>query len=157
MSAIERKLAEMGLTLPPAREFPSANRRGCVQVGSILFVSGHGPHGAIPGVKDVGKLDGEITVEEGYLAAKAAALCILATLKDHLSDLDRVERVVRLFGMVNSTPDFDRHPAVIDGASDLFYALWGPERGRHARSAIGMANLPRRMPVEINGEFEVKI
>lgn len=155
MGKIETKLQAMGLKLPEPRKFPSPNRRGCVRVGTVLFVSGHGPHHPDMAVKEHGKLGANTSVEEGYQAAKAAALAILATLKAEAGDLDNVKRVVRLFGMVNSTPDFGDHPKVIDGASDLFFDLFGPEHGCHARSAVGMAGLPRGQVVEINGEFEL--
>jgi enamine deaminase RidA (YjgF/YER057c/UK114 family) len=108
-------------------------------------------------IRDHGKLGADLTTEEGYIAAKSAALTILATVKAEVGDLDNVKRVVRLFGMVNSTPDFGDHPKVIDGASDLFYELFGPTYGCHARSAVGMAGLPRGQAVEINAEFELKI
>ena len=152
---IEARLAAMGLTLPEPRQFPSPNRRGCVRVGDVMFVSGHGPHH--PGMDIVrrGKLGAELTVGQGYEVAKACGLSILATLRAELGDLDRIRRVVRLLGMVNSTPDFELMPKVVDGASDLFFELFGPERGSHARAAVGMASLPRQQPVEINGEFEV--
>ena len=90
------------------------------------------------------------------MAARIAALAILSTVKQEVGDLDRVRRVIRLFGMVNCTADFPDMPAVIDGASDLFFDLFGPEYGCHARSAVGQVNLPRGQPIEINGEFEVK-
>ena len=97
-----------------------------------------------------------MTVEEGWLAARVAALAMLSTVKVEVGALDQIRRVIRLFGMVNCTPDFPDMPAVIDGASDLFFELFGPEYGCHARSAVGQVNLPRGQPVEINGEFEVK-
>jgi enamine deaminase RidA (YjgF/YER057c/UK114 family) len=156
MSLIEDRLKAMGLTLPPTRKFPSPNRRGCVRVGNVIFVSGHGPHHPDMQCRHTGKLGADMTVAEGKLAARVAALAILATVKQEVGDLDRVHRVIRLFGMVNCTPDFPDMPAVIDGASDLFYELFGPEYGCHARSAVGQVNLPRGQPVEINGEFEVK-
>ena len=156
MSAIEEKLKAMGLTLPPPRKFPSPNRRGCVRVGNIIFVSGHGAHHPDMKWREAGKLGADITVEEGNMAARIAALAILSTVKQEVGDLDRVRRVIRLFGMVNCTADFPDMPAVIDGASDLFFELFGPEYGCHARSAVGQVNLPRGQPIEINGEFEVK-
>jgi enamine deaminase RidA (YjgF/YER057c/UK114 family) len=155
MSEIEEKLKMLGYTLPPPRKFPSPNRCGCVRVGPILYVSGHGPHHPEMKIKDHGKLGAGLTVEEGYAAAKSAALTILATVKGEVNDLDRVKRVVRLFGMVNATPEFADHPKVIDGASDLMLELFGPVYGCHARSAVGMAGLPRGQAVEINGEFEL--
>jgi enamine deaminase RidA (YjgF/YER057c/UK114 family) len=155
MSVIEDRLHALGFTLPAPRQFPSPNRRGCVRVGSILFVSGHGPHHPGMNIREHGKLGHDMTIEEGYAAARVAALTILATVKGEAGDLDKVRRVIRLFGMVNSTPDFGDHPRVIDGASDLLFELFGPEYGCHARSAVGMAALPRGQAVEINGEFEL--
>ena len=102
-----------------------------------------------------GRFGVDITLEEGYATARAVALTMLATVKAHCGSLDRVTRVLRLFGMVNCTPDFDQPPQVIDGASDLLYELFGPERGYHARSAVGHISLPRGIAVEINGEFEI--
>jgi enamine deaminase RidA (YjgF/YER057c/UK114 family) len=156
MSVIEDKVKAMGHGLPPAFKFPNPNRTGCVVVGSIVFVSGHGRDLTGPGVKAIGKVGRDLTPEEGYAAARAVALSMLASLKQELVDLDRLKRVIRLFGMVNAAPGFDRMPQVIDGASDFFYELFGPQYGKHARSAVGMAELPHGIPVEINGEFELK-
>ena len=158
MGMIEDKLAKMGLALPPVHPYPSPNRIPCVQVGNILFLGGHSTarHPLMLGAKNTGKVGSEVTEQEASVAARAVALQILATLKAHLGDLDRVKRVVRLHGMVNSAPGFERQFAVIDGASDLFYELWGPERGAHARSAVGVAELPRRSVLEIVGEFEIR-
>lgn len=156
MSAIEDKLKELGLELPAPKVFDKPNRTGCVQVGNILYVSGHARElGDLPGAKRRGKVGSEISEADGYITARAVALGILSTLKAHTGDLDRVKRVVRLFGMVNAAPNFERMAHVIDGASDLFYEVFGPESGQHARSAVGVAELPHRAPVEINGEFEM--
>jgi len=156
MSAIEEKIKSMGCTLPTPFKFPNPNRTGCVVVGSVVFVSGHGRDLGGPGVKGQGKLGRDVTVAEGYATARAVALSMLASLKQELGNLDRIKRVVRLFGMVNVAPGFDRMPQVIDGASDFFYELLGPKAGQHARTAVGMAELPHGIPVEINGEFELK-
>jgi enamine deaminase RidA (YjgF/YER057c/UK114 family) len=155
MGAIEDKLAAMGLTLPPPRQYVSPNRRGCVRVGNLLFVSGHGAHHPGMNHRHKGKLGADMTTEEGKLSAKVAALNILATVKKEVGDLDNVKRVIRLFGMVNCTPGFAEPPQVIDGASDLFFELFGPEYGCHARSAVGQVNLPRGGCVEIASELEV--
>jgi enamine deaminase RidA (YjgF/YER057c/UK114 family) len=155
MSAIETKLAAKGLALPKPFVFPNPNRTGCVLVGAIVYVSGHGRDLVGPGIKPAGKVGRDLTLEEGYAAARAVGLQILASLKQELGDLDRIKRVIRLFGMVNAAPGFDRMPQVIDGASDLFYELLGPVHGKHARSAVGMHELPHGIPVEINGEFEI--
>lgn len=151
---IESRLRRLGLALPRPHEFPNPNRIGCVRTGPLLYVSGH-PPAERPDVKMRGKVTGDVSEAEGVRAAEAAAINILATVKQHLGTLDRVHRVVKLFGMVNSSPGFERQFAVIDGASDLFLKLWGPERGRHARSAVGMAELPRGIPVEIEAILEV--
>ena len=157
MSAIESKLAKMGLRLPPVHPYPSPNRIPCVQVGNILFLGGHSTarHPLLLGAKNTGKVGTEVSEQEAYVAARAVALQILASIKAQVGDLDRIKRVIRLHGMVNSAPGFEKQFAVIDGASDLFFELWGPERGAHARSAVGVAELPRRSILEIVGEFEL--
>lgn len=155
-AGVRARLEAMGFGLPAPRQFPSPNRRGCVQVGDVAFLSGHGPHHDGMDIIRAGKLGADLTVEQGYQAAQAAALAMLSTLEQFLGDLDRVERVVRLLGMVNCAPHFEQMPQVIDGASDLFFDLFGPEQGRHARAAVGMASLPRNQPVEITGEFQIR-
>jgi len=156
MGVLEDRVKAMGYSLPAAFKFPNPNRTGCVVVGSLVFVSGHGRDlPGLDGVKRAGKVGRDVSLEEGYATARAVALSILASLKQELGDLDRVKRVVRLFGMVNAASGFDRMPQVIDGASDFFYELFGPKYGQHARSAVGMAELPHGIPVEINGEFEL--
>ena len=157
MGLIEGKLTRMGLRLPQVYAYPSANRIPCVQVGEILYLGGHSTarHPLMLGAKNTGKVGSEVTEQEAYVAARAVALQILASIKAHCGDLDRVKRVLRLFGMCSCTPDFAQQPQVIDGASDLFFELWGPEFGKHARSAVGHVALPRGIAVEINGEFEL--
>lgn len=122
----------------------------------MAFLSGHGPHHDGMDIVRAGKLGSDLTVEQGYRAAQASALAMLATLEEFLGDLDRIVRVVRLLGMVNCAPDFEQMPQVIDGASDLFFELFGPDQGCHARAAVGMASLPRNQPVEISGEFQIR-
>jgi enamine deaminase RidA (YjgF/YER057c/UK114 family) len=156
MSVIEDKIKAMGYTLPEPFKFPKPNRTGCVVVGSIIYASGHGRNMTGPNVKMKGKVGRDVTIEEGYATARAVALSILASLKQEIGDLDRVKRVIRLYGMVNVAPGFDRMPEVIDGASDFFYEVFGPKAGQHARTAIGVAELPHGIAVEINGEFELK-
>ena len=153
MAQVEAKLAEMRLELPtpPA---PVANYVRAVRTGNLVFVSGHGP------TRDgqylfQGKVGTERTVEEGYEAAKLVMLNCLSSLKQEIGDLDRVKRVVKLLGMVNCTPDFGDQPKVVNGASDLLVALYG-ERGRHARSAVGMGSLPGGITVEIEMIVEVE-
>jgi len=154
---IETRLHALGYTLPPPFVFPKNNRTGCTQAGNILYLSGHGLDlPALPGVRQTGKFGVDISIDEGYATARAVAQTMLATIKAHCGSLDRVQRVLRLFGMVNCTPDFLQPPQVIDGASDLLFELFGPEAGCHARSAVGHVSLPRGIAVEINGEFEIK-
>ena len=151
---IEEKLSAMGYNLPAPFRFPNPNRCGCVVAGFLVLVSGHGKAlPALPGVKQRGKLGADVSIEEGYATARAVALSMLSSLKAAVGDLDRIARVGRLFGMVNVSPGFEQMPAVIDGASDFFYELFGPEAGQHARTAVGMAELPDGIAVEINGEF----
>ncbi len=153
MGKAEVKLRQMGYELPAPFTFPKNNRIGCTQAGNILYLSGHGLDlPKLPKVRQTGKFGVDITVEEGYATARAVALTMLATIKAHCGDLDRVKRVLRLFGMCNCTGDFTQQPQVIDGASDLFFELFGSP---HARSAVGHAALPRGIAVEINGEFEL--
>ena len=158
MGAIETRLKQMGLELPQTHPYPSPNRTSAVRAGNVLYLSGHGTgRQKMPlGIRPFGKVGREVSEREGYLCAKSVALCMMASIKKAVGDLDRVKRVIRLYGMVNCAPDFDRHMAVIDGASDLFYALWGPEYGQHARAAVGIASLPRGAVLEIMGEFELQ-
>ena len=152
---IETRLAAMGLTLPEPRQFPSANRRGCVRVGAVMFVSGHGPHH--PGMDIVrrGKLGAELTVEQGYEVARACGLSMLATLRAELGDLDRVAGILKVVGFINSAPTFEGQAQVLDGASDLFVELFG-DAGRHSRSAPGMAALPGNIAVIVECVAEIK-
>ena len=153
MGQVESKLEAMGLQLPtpPA---PVANYVRAVRSGNLVFVSGHGPSrdGAF---QYQGKVGEDLDVETGYQAARLVMLNCLASLKEEIGELDRVRRIVKLLGMVNAVPDFGQQPEVINGASDLLTALYG-ERGRHARSAVGMGSLPRGIPVEIEMIVEVE-
>lgn len=159
MAEIEDKLAAMGLVLPAPLAlppnillpFPFVNVRG-----DTAFISGHGPQnddGSVAG--PFGRVGEKVTLEDGKLLARKTALSILASLKRELGDLDRVREWRRVFGMVNCIAGFTQTPAVINGFSELILDLFGPERGRHARSAIGVAALPFDIAVEI--EAEVKI
>lgn len=159
MANIESRLIALGLTLPPAFTPP----RGVVLpfvnvrlIGNRAVIAGHGPQSPEgPLAKPLGKVGGELTPEQGYFAARLTALSMLGSLERALGDLDRVSHWVRVFGMVNSAPGFVQQPAVINGFSDLILELWGPEAGAHARSAVGMAELPFGMPVEIEGEVQI--
>ena len=156
---VERKLEQMGLTLPEPMSMPAGVRLPFPWVrvrGNRVYVSGHGPQRvdgsiAVP----LGKVGLDLTPEQGYAAARLVGLSILASLKRELGDLDRVTAWLRLFGMVNSAPGFKAQPAVINGCSDLILELYGPEAGAHARSAVGLFELPFGIPVEIEAEVEI--
>ncbi len=140
---------ELGIVLPePAR--PVATYVRYVHTGNLLFISGTGPG---PDIRP-GKLGADMSVEEGYAAARSTGLSILATAKDALGNLDRIKRLVKVLGMVNATPDFTDHPRVINGCSDLFVEVFG-ESGYGSRSAVGFVSLPTGIPVEIECTFEV--
>lgn len=157
MSKIENRLAEMGLTLPAPLVLPSPNRTSAVQIGEILYVSGHGAQLLEDeSVKRRGKVDLDISEDEAYATARALALKMIATVKHHVNDLDRVARVVKILGMINAHPDFERQNVVLNGASDLFYEVFGEEIGCHARSSVGVDGLVGRQPVEIEGVFHIK-
>ncbi|MCU1455062.1 MAG: Translation initiation inhibitor [Acidimicrobiales bacterium] len=145
MSRIGSRLDELGIVLPAAFA-PAANYVPCSRSGSLLYVSGHGPMGDDGMV--VGKVGADLTLEQGVQAARSTALSLLATLLGELGDLDRVTRIVKVFGMVNAAPGFGQMPAVIDGCSDLLVEVFG-DAGRHARSAVGLAELPFGIAVEI--------
>lgn len=159
MSKIEAKLEAMGLQLPAPMKLPKPMKLPFAWVrvhGNRAFISGHGPlklDGSL--AHPLGKVGAEVSVEEGYQAARLVALNILASLKRELGDLDRVTCWVRVFGMVNSASGFTQQPSVINGFSDLILELWGPEAGAHARSAVGMASLPLDIPVEIEAEVDI--
>lgn len=149
----EARLAELGIELPPPPN-PVANYVNGVRTGNLIFLAGKGPKRA-DGSEIHGKIDTDVSIEEGYEAARITAINQLAVLKEMLGDLNKVKRVVKVLGMVNSDPDFIQQPAVINGFSDLIVEVFG-ERGRHARAAVGMASLPRGQSVEIEMIVEVK-
>ena len=152
MTPIESKLAELGITLPTPTP-PVANYVPVVRTGNLLFVSGQV---SIDGTGTIatGKLGAGLDVEAGRVAAKLCAINILAQVKAAVGDLEKVVRVVKLVGFVNSAPDFTDHPKVINGASDLFVEVLG-DKGRHARSAVGIAALPFNAAVEVEAVVEV--
>jgi enamine deaminase RidA (YjgF/YER057c/UK114 family) len=152
MPQVEDRLAELGLEIPEPPP-PLANYVAAVRTGNLVFVAGHGPR------RDgeyayVGKLGEDLAVQEGYDAARVVILNCLASLKAEIGDLDKVRRIVKMLGMVNSATGFHEQPAVINGASDLLVELFG-DKGRHARSAVGMAALPMGIAVEIELVVEV--
>ena len=152
MSKVEEKLASMGHTIP-ASPAPVANDLPAMRSGNLVFLSGVAHKGG-DGTTITGKLGSDRSVEEGYEAAQRCALNLLANLKKTIGDLDKVTQIVKLLGMVNSAPDFTDHPKVINGASDLFVEAFG-DKGRHARSAVGMGALPMNISVEIEAIVEV--
>ncbi|GGE49793.1 RidA family protein [Actibacterium pelagium] len=153
MSAIQDRLEALGLTLPDAPA-PAANYVPFVQVGPLLHVSGQ--ISARDGALITGKLGADLDVEQGAEAAKCCALSLLAQARAACDgDLDRVQRLVKLVGFVNSTPEFDQQPAVINGASDLMVEVLG-DAGRHARSAVSAASLPFGVAVEIEAIFQIR-
>ncbi|MCH7746375.1 MAG: RidA family protein [Chloroflexi bacterium] len=154
MSVIEDKLKELGITLPDTPP-PMANYVPGVRTGNLLYLSGLGPANRPDGTTPAGKLGKDMSVEEGYEAARLTGINILARLKGELGDLGRVKRVVKLLSMVNTTPDFTQQPAVANGCSDLMVEVFG-DKGRHARSAVGMNSLPNNIPVEIEIIVEVE-
>jgi enamine deaminase RidA (YjgF/YER057c/UK114 family) len=149
----EARLKEKGLLLPQQPK-PVANYVPTVRVGNLLFVSGHGPFNDGK-IKMAGKLGRDLTVDEGYLVARSVGLNCLASIKAAIGSLDKVNRFVKLLGMVNCTEDFKEQPKVINGCSDLLVELFG-EAGKHARSAVGMQALPFEIPVEIEMIVEVE-
>ena len=147
---IDQRLQELGIVLPePVR--PVAAYVRYVQTGNLLFISGTGPGPEIP----TGKLGADMSLEDGYAAARSTGLSILATAKDALGDLNRIKRLVKLLGMVNATPDYTDHPLVINGCSELFVEVFG-ESGYGTRAAVGFVSLPGGIPVEIECTFEVE-
>jgi enamine deaminase RidA (YjgF/YER057c/UK114 family) len=160
MARIEERLAALGLDLPPPLKLPPGAVlpfKAVRIVGRRAFISGHGPQDAEGSIaRPVGKVGDQLSIEQGYAAARLTALSILGSLQRTLGDLDRIAAWVRVFGMVNSAPGFNRQPLVINGFSDLILEVFGPEAGQHSRSAVGMAELPWDIPVEIEGEVELK-
>jgi enamine deaminase RidA (YjgF/YER057c/UK114 family) len=151
VSKIEARLAELGYTLPPPP--PVGNYLPATRSGNLMFMAGVGSRRA-DGSRIAGKLGADLTVEQGYEAARWCALNLLARIKAELGDLDRVGRILKVVGMVNSAPNFGEQARVVDGASDLFVDLFG-ERGRHARSAPGMGALPSNTAVIVDCVIEV--
>ncbi|MFD2933153.1 RidA family protein [Spirosoma flavum] len=149
----EKAFAETGLSLPPAPQ-PLGVYKPYLIDGKYLYISGHGP------VQDdksliTGRVGADLDIEQGKLAARQVGLTILSTIKTNLGSLDRVKRVIKVLGMVNCTADFERHPYVINGCSELFAAVWGADNGVGVRSAVGMGSLPGNIPVEVEALFEL--
>jgi len=156
---IEARLATLGLKLPPPLVVAPHVRLPFAFVrvaGTRAYIAGHGPIGTDGRVaRPLGKVGIDLTVEQAYEAARLTALAILGSLQRTLGDLDRITSWLRIFGMVNAAPGFTDLPTVINGCSDLILEVYGTERGVHARSAVGLAELPFNIPVEIEGEVEI--
>ena len=152
MSA-DAKIVELGLELPPAPA-PMGVYKPIVITGNLAYLSGHGPVQS-DGTLMTGRVGDDLDLDAGYQSARQVGLTMLATLRANLGSLDRVQRVIKVLGMVNCTPDFPDHPKVINGCSDLLIEVFG-ENGKHARSAVGMGSLPGQIPVEIEMIVEIK-
>jgi enamine deaminase RidA (YjgF/YER057c/UK114 family) len=151
----EQRLRDRGIALPRIAPVPGINNVFAVRTGNLVFLSGLGPR-RFEGGFETGKVGRDVTVEQAYQHARLTGLGLLSVLRDFLGgSLDPVVRVVKVFGMVNAMPEFTEHPRVINGCSDLFVEVFGEERGRHARTAVGMASLPFGITVEIEAIFEV--
>lgn len=150
----EEKLNSLGLPLPPPPK-PLGVYKPFLIVGNTVYVSGHGT------VKEdgsliIGRIGKDLDIEAGKMAARQVGLAILATLRHNLGSLDKIERVIKVLGMVNAVSDFEKHPYVINGCSELFAEIWGQEKGVGVRSAVGMGTLPDNIPVEIEAQFLLK-
>jgi enamine deaminase RidA (YjgF/YER057c/UK114 family) len=150
----DARFAELNLALPPAPK-PVGVYKPIVVVGDLAYLSGHGPLRPDKSLI-TGKVGADLSLEEGKLAARQVGLALLATLKAQLGTLTRVRRIIKVLGMVNAVPGFQEHPTVINGASELFAAVWGPDDGVGARSAVGMGSLPANIAVEIEMIVELK-
>jgi len=149
----EEKLAALGLELPPAPT-PLGVYKPFLIDGKYLYLSGHGPVQTDKSLI-IGRIGDALDMEQGKLAARQVGLTMLSTIKTHVGSLDKVKRVIKVLGMVNCTPDFERHPYIINGCSELFAAVWGEENGVGVRSAVGFGSLPDNIPVEIEALFEL--
>jgi enamine deaminase RidA (YjgF/YER057c/UK114 family) len=149
----DQSFEQLGLKLPPA-PIPLGVYKPFLIIGNLVYVSGHGT------VKEdksliIGRIGKDLTMEEGKLAARQVGLAILATLKANLGSFNKIKRVIKVLGMVNCVPEFERHPFVINGCSELFAQVWGADNGVGVRSAVGMGSLPDNIPVEIEAMFEL--
>jgi enamine deaminase RidA (YjgF/YER057c/UK114 family) len=153
MHTIESKLKDLGYELPVLPGSKGIYKR-CLLAGGLLYVSGHISVNT-DGSAIKGKLGQDLTDDEGFAAARQCGLAMLSSLKEHLGDLDKIKRVVKLLGMVNATPEYTAHPLVVNGCSELFAKLFGEENGIGVRSAVGMGSLPGNVAVEIEAIFEL--
>jgi len=149
----EEQFARLGLSLPPAPA-PLGVYKPFLIDGKYLYISGHGP---VLNNKTLitGRIGRDMDMEQGKLAARQVGLTILSTIRTHVGDLDSIKRVIKILGMVNCTPEFEKHPYIINGCSELFAEIWGEENGIGVRSAVGFGSLPDNIPVEIEAIFEL--
>jgi enamine deaminase RidA (YjgF/YER057c/UK114 family) len=153
MNTPDENFAALGLNLPPAPK-PLGVYKPFLIDGNHLYVSGHGTV-QDDGTLIIGRIGADISQEDGKLAARQVGLAILSTIKTNLGSLNKVKRVIKVLGMVNCTPDFEKHPYIINGCSELFAKVWGEDNGIGVRSAVGMGSLPDNIPVEIEAMFEL--
>jgi enamine deaminase RidA (YjgF/YER057c/UK114 family) len=153
METPELNFAKLGLTLPPAPK-PLGVYKPCLIDGKYLYLSGHGTVKQ-DGSLIIGRIGIDLDIDQGKLAARQVGLAMLATIKANIGSLNKIKRVIKVLGMVNCTPSFERHPYVINGCSELFASVWGEENGIGVRSAVGMGSLPDNIPVEIEALFEL--
>ena len=154
-NSAEEKFTTLGWQLPPLPKSQGIYMP-CLIDGNHLYVSGHGPY-ASDGTSITGKVGKDLSIEEGKVAARQVGLSILSTIKNKLGSFDKVKRVIKILGMVNCDPDFEKHPYIINGCSELFAQIWGEENGIGVRSAVGMGSLPGNIVVEIEALFELHI
>lgn len=154
MNTAEENFAATNLQLPPAPA-PLGVYKPCLIVDKFLYVSGHGTV-QNDGTLIIGRIGADLDMQQGKLAARQVGLAILSTIKANLGSLNKVKRVVKVLGMVNCTPEFEKHPYIINGCSELFSQVWGTENGIGVRSAVGFGSLPDNIPVEIEALFELE-
>jgi enamine deaminase RidA (YjgF/YER057c/UK114 family) len=153
MDTADSNFEKLGLTLPPAPS-PLGVYKPCLVDGKYLYLSGHG---TVQNDKSliIGRIGEDLDMEQGKLAAQQVGLAMLSTIKANIGSFDKIKRVIKVFGMVNCIPSFQKHPYIINGCSELFAKVWGPENGVGVRSAVGMGSLPDNIPVEIEALFEL--
>lgn len=154
MKTAEENFASLGLTLPPPPK-PLGVYKPCLVDGKYLYLSGHGTVQE-DGTLIIGRVGKDMDMDAGKLAARQVGLSMLATIKANIGSFNKVKRVIKVLGMVNCTPEFERHPYVINGCSELFASVWGTENGIGVRSAVGFGSLPDNIPVEIEALFELE-
>ena len=149
----EQRFEQTGLSLPPAPK-PLGVYKPCLTDGKYLYVSGHGPV-QNDGSLIIGRIGKDMSMEIGKIAARQVGLTILSTIKTNIGSFDKIKRVIKVLGMVNCVPEFEKHPYIINGCSELFATIWGEDAGIGVRSAVGMGSLPDNIPVEIEALFEL--